>query len=105
MPKKIGATNTMAKRRKLVARKAALRAELRAKQKEARKGNMSFDEVMEIQEQLNKLPRYSSAVRLRNLCRYDGRPRGYMRAFGMNRVLFRELASEGKIPGVVKSSW
>lgn len=45
------------------------------------------------------------AVRVRNRCQICGRPRGYMRRFGMCRICFRELALEGKIPGVVKSSW
>ncbi len=54
---------------------------------------------------LDKLPRNSSPVRLHNRCKITGRPRGYMRKFGISRVLFREMASEGKIPGVTKSSW
>lgn len=56
-------------------------------------------------EGLSKLPRNSMPVRLRNRCRLTGRPRGYMRKFGLSRIAFRELASEGKVPGVVKSSW
>jgi len=54
---------------------------------------------------LDKLPRSSSAVRLRNRCKLTGRPRGYMRQFGISRVTFREMALEGKIPGVKKASW
>jgi small subunit ribosomal protein S14 len=54
---------------------------------------------------LDALPRNSSAVRLHNRCKLTGRPRGYMRKFGINRVTFREMASAGKIPGVTKSSW
>lgn len=54
---------------------------------------------------LDKLPRNSSPVRLHNRCKITGRPRGYMRKFGISRVLFREMASQGKIPGVTKSSW
>jgi small subunit ribosomal protein S14 len=54
---------------------------------------------------LDKLPRNSSAVRLHNRCKLTGRPRGYMRKFGISRVTFRELASEGKIPGITKASW
>jgi small subunit ribosomal protein S14 len=53
---------------------------------------------------LDKLPRSSSAVRLHNR-KLTGRPRGYMRKFGINRVTFREMASKGLIPGVTKSSW
>jgi len=56
-------------------------------------------------EALDKLPRNSSAVRLHNRCQITGRPRGYMRKFGISRVTFREMASAGKIPGVTKSSW
>jgi len=54
---------------------------------------------------LDKLPRNASPVRLHNRCKLTGRPRGYMRKFGINRVTFREMASAGKIPGVTKSSW
>ena len=54
---------------------------------------------------LDKLPRNSSAVRLHNRCKITGRPRGYMRKFGISRVLFRDMASQGKIPGVTKASW
>ena len=54
---------------------------------------------------LDKLPRNSSPVRLHNRCKLTGRPRGYMRKFGISRVTFRELASKGLIPGVTKSSW
>jgi len=50
-------------------------------------------------------PRRKYAVRVRNRCKKCGRPRGYMRRFGLCRICFRELALEGKIPGVVKSSW
>ncbi|GAL84113.1 MAG: 30S ribosomal protein S14 [Sporocytophaga sp.] len=54
---------------------------------------------------LDKLPRNSSKVRLHNRCKLTGRPRGYMRKFGISRVTFREMASAGKIPGVTKASW
>jgi len=54
---------------------------------------------------LDKLPRNSSPVRLHNRCKITGRPRGYMRKFGISRVLFRDMASQGKIPGVTKASW
>jgi len=54
---------------------------------------------------LDKLPRNSSKVRLHNRCKLTGRPKGYMRKFGISRVTFREMASDGKIPGVTKSSW
>jgi small subunit ribosomal protein S14 len=84
------------KREKLVAIHAERRAELKKRVK---------DGDLEAQAQLDKLPRNSSKVRLRNRCKLTGRPRGYMRKFGISRVTFRELASAGKIPGVTKASW
>jgi small subunit ribosomal protein S14 len=56
-------------------------------------------------EALDKLPRNASPVRLHNRCKLTGRPKGYMRRFGICRVKFREMALEGKIPGVTKASW
>ena len=56
-------------------------------------------------EGLQKLPRNSSPTRLKNRDLLDGRPRGYMRRFGLSRINFREKASKGEIPGVTKSSW
>ncbi|MEP2026004.1 MAG: 30S ribosomal protein S14 [Reichenbachiella sp.] len=78
------------KREKLVAKYAAKRAELKAAG--------DYDA-------LDKLPRNSSKVRLHNRCKLTGRPKGYMRKFGISRVTFREMASDGKIPGVTKASW
>ncbi|MFT4203325.1 MAG: 30S ribosomal protein S14 [Chitinophagaceae bacterium] len=54
---------------------------------------------------LDKLPRNASPVRLKNRCQITGRPKGYMRYFGLGRVVFRDMALEGKIPGVKKASW
>lgn len=56
-------------------------------------------------EALDKLPKNSAAVRLHNRCQLTGRPKGYMRKFGINRVTFRKMALEGKIPGITKASW
>ncbi len=56
-------------------------------------------------EALQKLPKNSSPVRLHNRCKITGRPRGYMRVFGISRVTFREMANQGLIPGVKKASW
>lgn len=56
-------------------------------------------------EGLQKLPKNSSPVRIKNRCAVTGRGRGYMRDFGLSRIMFRELAREGKIPGVKKASW
>ena len=78
------------KREKLIAKYAAKRAALKA---------------VNDQEGLSKLPKNSSPIRQRNRCKLTGRPRGYMRVFGLSRITFRELASNGKIPGVTKSSW
>jgi len=56
-------------------------------------------------EGLQKLPKNSSPVRLHNRCKLTGRPKGYMRQFGLSRVMFREMANQGLIPGVKKASW
>lgn len=79
-----------AKRQKLVARYADKRKRL----KEA--GDF---------EALQKLPKNASPVRLHNRCKITGRPKGYMRLFGISRIQFREMASAGLIPGVKKASW
>lgn len=78
------------KRERLVAKYADLRAKLK------KEGDW---------EALDKLPKNSSKVRLHNRCKLTGRPKGYMRKFGINRVTFRELALSGKIPGITKASW
>jgi len=78
------------KRAKLVEKYAAKRAQLKA----------DGDYIG-----LSKLPRNSSPVRLHNRCKLTGRPRGYMRQFGISRICFREMASDGLIPGVKKASW
>lgn len=79
-----------AKRRRLVEKYAALRKELKEK------GDY---------EALQSLPKDSSPVRLRNRCMITGRPRGYYRKFGISRLVFREMALRGEIPGIKKSSW
>jgi len=84
------------KRQKMVEKYAEKRVELK---KLAKNGDV------EAQIALDKLPKDSSPVRLHNRCRLTGRPRGYMRRFGICRVVFREMANDGKIPGVTKSSW
>ena len=56
-------------------------------------------------EALQKLPRNASPVRMHNRCKLTGRPKGYMRQFGISRVTFREMANKGLIPGVTKASW
>ena len=78
------------KKQRLVKKYAAKRAALKAS------GDL---------EGLQKLPKNSSPVRLKNRCAVTGKSRGYMRAFGLSRIQFRELAREGKIPGIKKASW
>lgn len=56
-------------------------------------------------EALQKLPRNSNPIRMHNRCKLTGRPKGYMRQFGVSRICFRQMANEGLIPGVKKSSW
>lgn len=63
------------------------------------------DEFFAAQKKLQKLPRNSSKVRIRNRCSMSGRPRAFIGRFGVSRIQFRELALAGKIPGVIKSSW
>lgn len=78
------------KRKKLVEKYAEKRKALKAE------GNW---------EELDKLPRNSNPIRMHNRCRLTGRPKGYMRTFGISRVAFREMALAGKIPGITKASW
>ncbi len=78
------------KRAKLAAKYAAKRAELKA----------NGDYIG-----LQKLPKNASPVRLHNRCKLTGRPKGYMRQFGISRINFREMASQGLIPGIKKASW
>lgn len=63
------------------------------------------EEKWEARQAMNRLPRRSIGVRVVNRCQVTGRPRGYLRKFQMSRIVFRELANRGMIPGVTKSSW
>ena len=78
------------KRQRMVAKYAAKRAQLK------KEGDY---------EALQAIPRNASPVRLHNRCSMTGRPKGYMRQFGISRIQFREMASKGLIPGVMKASW
>ena len=78
------------------------RQELR---KKAADLNSSDEERQAARVALNKMPRDSSIIRLRNRCQLTGRARGFMRKFKLSRLTFREMASNGYIPGVTKSSW
>ena len=77
------------------------RAALYAKYKEKRDELKAEGDFIGLQ----KLPRNASRVRLHNRCKLTGRPKGYLRQFGISRINFREMASEGLIPGVKKASW
>lgn len=79
-----------AKRRKVVEKYAAIRKEL--------KENNDYEGLM-------KLPKNASPVRLKNRCTMTGRSRGYYRKFGISRLVFREMALKGEIPGIKKASW
>jgi small subunit ribosomal protein S14 len=65
----------------------------------------TIEEVDAAVMKLQKMPRDASPIRVRNRCSQTGRPRGFLRKFGISRVALRELALQGQIPGVVKSSW
>ncbi len=89
------------RRKKLVARYAKRRAEL----KEAIRTAASPDERDNAVRALNRLPRDASPVRVRNRDQVDGRPRGYVRKAGLSRINLRTLAHKGELPGITKSSW
>ncbi len=90
------------KRQKLVAKYASKRAALK---EIANNKDLAVEERFKATLALAKLPRNSSATRLRNRCQVTGRPRAYYRKFKMSRIALRDLASIGQIPGMVKSSW
>ena len=90
------------KRERLVKKYAQKRAELKAKMRDP---EGSDEEFYNAQRELAKLPRNSSPTRIRNRCGITGRPRAYLRKYGVSRITFRELALEGRAPGVTKSSW
>ena len=88
------------KRAKLVAKYAEKRAELK---KIVNAGDPV--EAYEAARKLQEIPRNANPIRLHNRCKLTGRPKGYMRLFGISRIQFREMASSGLIPGVKKASW
>ena len=89
-------------RKEIVARYAERRAELKAI---IRNAETSDEDRLEAQFELNRQPRDASPARVRNRDSHDGRPRGYLRKFGLSRVRMREMAHRGELPGVTKSSW
>ena len=90
------------KRRRLVARYATKRAELKKILSDPATSDEAF---FDAQTKLARLPRNASPTRVSRRCSITGRPRGVIRYFGISRITFRELACQGLIPGVVKSSW
>lgn len=94
--------NRQKKREKLVRKYAAKRAELKRRASDM---SLSPEERMGAREKLAALPRNASPVRLRTRCVVSGRPRAVYREFMLSRIAFRELALEGKLPGVHKASW
>ena len=88
------------KRAKLVAKYAEKRAALK---KIVNTGDPV--EAFEAAQKLQSIPRNANPIRLHNRCKITGRPKGYMRQFGLSRIQFREMASSGLIPGVKKASW
>lgn len=94
--------NRERKRAKLVQRFATKRAELKAIITDSTR---SEEDRQEARTNLQKLPRDSSPIRIRNRCRLTGRPHGYYRKFGLARNELRRLAMEGHIPGLMKASW
>jgi len=91
-----------ARKRAAVEKYAARRAALVAVIKDA---SASAEDKREAYKALAKLPRNSSKTRVRNRCLLTGRPRGFLRAFGLSRIAVRELAHRGELPGVKKASW
>lgn len=89
-------------RQQLVEKYAARRAELTAIMKDP---NADWEQKFEALTALEKLPRNSAKIRVRNRCALTGRPRAYYRKFGLSRIALREQALLGNLPGVVKSSW
>ncbi len=90
------------RRRRMVERFAGRRNALKAM---ANDEHLTLEERFQARLKLARLPRNSSAVRIRNRCEVSGRPRGYYRKLKMSRIALRELGAAGLIPGMVKSSW
>ena len=90
------------RRKALIAKHAATRAELRRKLNDA---NTSIEEKIQVQEAFAKLPRNSCPTRLNRRCEISGRSKSYYKKFGISRIALRELALRGQLPGVRKSSW
>ncbi len=90
------------RRKKLAAKWAAKRKALKAVMRDR---DLPPEERLKAMQRLAELPRNGSKIRIRNRCAITGRARGYHRKFGISRIMLRELASKGQIPGVIKASW
>jgi len=90
------------RRQKIVDRYSSKRRELKAIVKSPK---TSFEEKKLAFMKLEKMPKDSNPIRVRNRCNLTGRPRGYYRKFGLSRIAFREMANKGIVPGVTKASW
>jgi small subunit ribosomal protein S14 len=90
------------KRKRLVEKYAAKRAALK---EQAKKEALSGDNDYAAWKEMQKIPKNASPCRMHNRCKLTGRPKGYMRTFGISRINFREMALQGLIPGVKKASW
>ncbi len=99
---KLSLINREAKRMRMVQKYASKRAALKARISDQ---SLSGEERLEAIRELQRLPRNSSPVRLRNRCRITGRPHGVYRKFGLGRNKLREAAMQGDVPGLVKASW
>ena len=99
---KVSAIDKNLKRQKKVASNASRRARLNGIVKDR---SLPIEERFDATLKLAQMPRNGAKIRLRNRCRITGRPRAYYRKLGMSRIAFRDLASFGQVPGVVKSSW
>lgn len=99
---KLSSVQKQKRREALVKLKASKRQELKAR---AANLHLTEEERQEARVALNKMPRDSNPIRLRRRCLLTGRPRGNLRKFKISRLCFREMASQGLIPGITKSSW
>ena len=99
---KLGKINRNNRKAKLIQRYREIRAELKKKMYDP---DLSEDERSAARKKFDKLPMDASPIRLRNRCGISGRPRGFLRKFGMSRIALRDLANQGLLPGVTKSSF
>jgi small subunit ribosomal protein S14 len=99
---KLSAINKNERRRKMSQKYGPVRAELRAKAVDMK---ASEEERAAARLKLQKMPRDTSPIRVRSRCKMTGRPRGNLKKFGLSRMIFRQMAHRGLVPGVTKSSW